>query len=224
MKRLITFNSALALVLFFALSSCMSEMDVVEEPITSESELLGIVESDGGENLRKNDKIATRAYFERFNNQLDPRNASGEPISSPDEFALFFPGIGIGNSTQMGKATTFLNQRLELTPEGPKTVGAPVTQFYSKELAELGIDVTLIGPEVSSVTTDGKGNSVWFENIVNEVEAPDPSTGLQSFTAQVKIVGGSGKFEDASGEGIAQGFFNPVNGEGSSTIRGEITF
>ncbi|MFC3881733.1 hypothetical protein ACFOSV_16175 [Algoriphagus namhaensis] len=201
-----------------AFASCVSETEpiLVEEENTS-LEILNS-ETSGGENLRKGDRVE-RAYFERFSNQLRQVDANDVPVS-PQTIPAFFPGVGVGNSTHMGKAMTFLNQVSQLGENGLETVGAPVTQFFSDELSDLGI--TEIPDIVSSVTTDGKGNSVWFKNI-NNVVTPESETKF-NFQAEVEIVGGTGKFEGATGEGTVVGFFDPTNGSGESTIRGEIKY
>lgn len=152
-------------------------------------------------------KTVERNYSERFTNQLFQ-------VVENDE--AYFPGSGVGTSSHMGKALTFLNQRVD----GLGTVGAPVTQFFSDELEALGI--TINNPDVSSVTTDGKGNSIWFENIEN-IASQSSATRID-FEAKVNIIGGTGKFENASGSAVVTGYFNPANGEGSSSIEGKITY
>ncbi|MHA7128231.1 hypothetical protein [Algoriphagus namhaensis] len=212
-----TFSSSqkilVGLSLVFLTSACLTP----EEPQAdlSNSELASLTETalPGEENLRKG-KAAERAYFERFKNQIIPTST---------EAGLFFPGSGIGNATHMGKAATYLNQQFITVNGLPATIGAPVTDIYSNELAALGLNVADIPAEVSSITIDGKGNSVWFKNIQNIVKAPD-ANGIQTFQAVVEIVGGSGKFEGATGSGDVEGFFNSVTGKGESTIKGRITF
>ena len=223
MRRLLTFNSIIALVLIFVVSSCMSNLDLNQEPVETQSELHEIDESQGGENERRwnFDKKATRFYFERFSNQLDPRQPNGDRVTSPDDFALFFPGVGEGNATFMGKALTFINQQATIDENGQQgTIAAPVTQFYADELAALGIKN--IPDEVSSITSDKRGNSVWFKNIGNAVT---PISEIRfNFEAEVEIIGGTGRFDGATGKGKVRGFFNPTTGEGSSIIIGKIQF
>ncbi len=224
MKRLLQIQRIGAFGLLIALvGACVSETEPLLEPDQIEASIELNEEEEGGENLRKGE-AKSRAYFERFYNQLDPRDPFGNPITSPEDFALFFPGIGKGNSTHMGKATTLLNQKLEFTEQGPKTVGAPVTQFYSDIIQyELGLDPTIIPDEVSSITTDGRGNSVWFKNIENVV-TPSENSPISYFEAQVEIVGGTGKFDGASGFGTVKGSFNSLDGKGESTINGRIEY
>ena len=213
--------SGLGLAIILLVSSCMSE---VEAPLANETaELANEVaiagsEEIGGENLRKSPNGIF--YQEKFSNsiKLIPDFENGFTEEMP--FPAFFPGTGIGNATYLGKAYSFINQRAVLGPQGPVTIGAPVTMFFSKELAELGL--TNVPDEVSSLTTDGKGNTIYFKNILN-VTTPVSSTRV-NFVADVEIIGGTGKFETASGEGKVVGFYNPGDGAGETTLRATIKF
>lgn len=197
------------------MASCTS---FIEEPAqiqqVTDSELLASASSSVDPNARK---AVERSYTERFTNQLTPMDENGIFTSN---YPTYFPGTGIGNSSHMGKALTFLNQRVTSGENGLGTVGAPVTQFYSEQLVALGIVVD--NPEVSSVTTDGKGNSIWFKNIQNTITAS--SEERIDFEAEVEIVDGTGKFENATGTATVSGYFNPSNGQGMSTIQGRIEY
>lgn len=207
---------ALILSATLLLFSCVQE---TETPLMQEDanrlEILNTPAS-GEENLRK---TAERNYSERFENSLfmvpGPAYVEGRPDNA------FYPGTGNGNSTHMGKAITFINQFAQFGPNGLETVAAPVTMFFSKELAAIGL--TDIPEEVSSITTDGKGNSVWFRSISNQVVFNETGT-RADFNAKVEIIGGSGKFVNASGYGDVIGFFNPANGQGVSTMKGRIEY
>ncbi|WP_339866426.1 hypothetical protein [uncultured Algoriphagus sp.] len=182
----------------------------IDPQLVKSSEALVVPGSSGDLNARKSTEVA---YFERFTNQLTQLDEHGNWTAVNP---TFFPGTGIGNSSHMGKALTFLNQRTDRLG----TVGAPVTQFYSEQLEALGIFVDNL--EVSSVTTDGKGNSVWFKNIQN-IASPISEERIE-FKAEVEIIGGTGKFEGASGSATVDGFFNPTNGQGMSTIKGNMLY
>ncbi len=213
-KNLLFRKSALILSASVLMFSCLpdSEAPVIQE----ESNLVEVLSTpaEGGENLRK---AVERNYFERFENNLKLEPGPGF-TGGPDN--AFYPGTGKGNSTHMGKALTFLNQFAQFGTNGLETVGSPVTMIFADELAALGL--TSIPDNVSSITTDGKGNSIWFEAVSNSV-TPTSET-RADFVAQVKIVGGTGKFEYATGEGEVVGFFNPEDGKGSSTMRGRIIY
>ncbi|MFC5190738.1 hypothetical protein ACFPIK_03090 [Algoriphagus aquatilis] len=212
--------TGLSLAIALLISSCMPEG---ETPMTSEAAKLANEVADAGsqeggfENLRKSPNGV--AYQEKFTNSIGFVPAEG---FNPDlKLPAFYPGTGVGNATYMGKAYSFINQRAEFGPQGPVTVGAPVTMFFAEQLAnEFGL--TNIPDEVSSLTTDGKGNTIYFKNILN-VTSPVSETRI-NFTADVEIIGGTGKFETASGMGKVVGFFNPGNGAGETTLRATIVF
>ena len=218
-KIQILLKSALVLSASLLLFSCVPE---TETPLIQEDP--NLVEAlntptSGEKNLRKD---FPRNYFEKFDNEI------GFAIG---ENGNYFPSTGSGNSSHMGKASkavvkitskfkalTFINQ-LE---GGGGTVAAPVTMCSGAALIELGI--TDISNEVSSITTDGKGNLVWFTSTSNIFTSDEDPTIRLDFVAQLAIVGGTGKFEGATGGGEVTGFFNSLNGQGSSTIKGRITY
>ncbi|MBN7816695.1 hypothetical protein [Algoriphagus pacificus] len=199
----------------FLLVSCVESIE--ETTLTQQIEKVEAIQTPTESTDLNARKTVERNYFERFTNQLGQVDELGNAIT---HIPAYFPGTGVGTSTHMGKAMTFLNQYAPLEQGGAVTYGRPVTQFFAKELAEIGL--TEIPAQVSSLTTDGKGNSVWFENIKNIV-TPASETRLD-FVAEVKIIGGTGKFENASGTATVTGYFNPKTGIGMSTISGRIEF
>lgn len=208
--------SYLSLGLLLAVSSCNIEqptLDVSQEPKT----LVEIVaESNGSENLRKAPNGVF--YQEKFSNQ-----SIAGALNVP-EYA--FPGFGIGNSTYMGKAYSYFNQYI-VGFEGSNvaiTMSAPVTEFFSTELADLGLDIAEIDAnniQVSSLSTDGKGNAIWFHN--EKTTATFLPEGGISFEATISIVGGSGIFKNATGEGTVIGNVG-TDGKGSTVVRANIKF
>jgi len=215
-KRQLLQKPALILSAALLLFSCVQE---TESPLIQEDAnrlTLSNISTSGEENLRK---TAERNYSERFENSLFMVPGPGYEEGRPDN--AFYPGSGNGNSTHMGKALTFINQFARFGPNGLETIAAPVTMIFSKELAAIGL--TDIPMEVSSITTDRKGNSVWFKSISNQVVFNETGTRAE-FKAKVEIIGGTGKFLNASGSGDVIGFFNPTNGQGASTIKGRISY
>lgn len=156
-------------------------------------------------------------YFERFTNHQISVDEKGIQTNS---IPAYFPVTGEGNSSHMGKSYSYNNQYAFFGPNRLRTVGSPVTQFYSEQLKELGIFID--DENVSSITTDGKGNSVWYQNLRNIVTSVNEER--SEYVAEVLIIGGTGKFEDAEGEAMVNGYFNPLTGEGMSTIEGKIRY
>ncbi len=194
----------------FFVTSCISEP---ESPILSEQVEKSVAlseENTGDENLRKSPEFN---YLEKFSNQITPKY-EGESGFGP---IVYLPGTGVGNATFIGKSYSFINQ-LAVGPT--TTIGAPVTKYYSEDLAALGL--TDIPDNVNSLTTDGKGNAIFFESGVNS--AVVVSETKTEFSADLIVVGGTGKFLGVTGKGKVEGSYNPLNGVGSSTVRADIKY
>ncbi len=213
--------SGLGLAIILLVSSCMSE---VEAPLANETAELANEVADagnqeiGGENFRKGPNGVF--YQEKFTNQ-SIAGTEGVP-------GYAFPGFGNGEATYIGKSFSFFNQYAvgEPNENGEAfTVAAPVTEFFSTQLTNLGLNVDEINGNselVSSLTTDGKGNALFFNNVSNKVQFD--FFGNITFVAQVKIVGGTGKFKGASGTGTVIGNVSASNGQGNTTVRATIQF
>lgn len=212
--------SGLSLAIALLISSCMSE---VETPLVNEttdlSKEIAIAGSEelGGENLRKGQK--EYFYQERFSNQSIARQPGVPPFA--------FPGFGRGEATFLGRSFSFFNQYAVSEPDQngqAETVAAPVTEFFSQQLTRLGLDVDAIDSNeklVSSITTDGKGNAIFFNNLSNKVQFD--LLGNITFVAEVEIVGGTGRFKGASGKGTVNGNVG-ADGKGNTTVRATLVF
>lgn len=188
-------------------TSCISDP---ESPVLTEQLEKSVAiseETSGEENLRKFPEFN---YLEKFSNQ-----------SIVDEAKPYaFPGFGEGNATFIGKSYSFFNQYAtgEMVDGQIVTVGAPVTEYFQDQLAELGLPD--VPPTVSSITTDGKGNSLWF---YNERNLATPGSNGITFIASVNIIGGTGKFEGASGSGTVEGYIDS-EGKGVTTVRANLKY
>lgn len=195
-------------------TSCISDP---ETPILNENqesiELLA-EQATGDENLRKGNEID---YEETFTNLIEFVPADGY---AGGPAPAFYPGTGQGTTSLMKKAFSFINQYASFGINGLSTIGAPVAQFYQTELAKLGIK--RLPDEVSSITVDSHGNSIWFKNILN-ITTPE-SISRTNFTAEVEVVGGTGKYTGVKGKGVVKGYFDPSSGKGKSTTSAKISF
>lgn len=196
----------------FLVTSCISDP---ESPVLTEQLEKSVAlseETTGEENLRKYPEFN---YFEKFSNQITTK-FEGFTENGP---IVFLPGTGVGNATFFGKSYSFINQ-LAVGPT--TTISAPVTQYYSEELEALGLTVTEIPDYVNSLTTDGKGNAIFFQSGINT--GVIVSENKTEFSAELTVVGGTGKFLGATGTGIVEGYYNPTSGVGASTVRANIKY
>ena len=216
MKKSYLSWSILGVSLVLTLNSCVQTEDttVITENKPVVETIADLV--SGSENFRKSPNGVV--YQEKFSNQSikDPSNPAA------------FPGFGVGNSTYIGKSLSYFNQYATGMPDSEgkvTTVAAPVTEYFSDQISALGLDVNDINaktPLVSTLTADGKGNSIWFHNVLNNAQFDQD--GNISFEAQVEIVGGTGVFANATGTGTVIGNVNGLDGKGTTVLKAEINF
>lgn len=208
--------SAFAAVISFGLYSCsideeqvMTVQDEVSE-LTIERAFAKWDKLDEEAGFPLNSRRKTEYnYFEETDNQLWFVPGDGY-VGGPAPG--FYPGVGTGKATKMGNISSFINQFATFQNNALVTVGAPVSMFFTNELTALGI--SNISDNVSSLSADGKGNAIFYQNISNTV-TPVSET-LSTFLAEVKVIGGTGKFKGAKGTGVVRGNFDPTSGAGSS--------
>ncbi|MDG1277218.1 MAG: hypothetical protein P8O16_08060 [Algoriphagus sp.] len=222
-KTLITNRLAILGIAFTFLWSC--SQDLTQEQIIPEQELADPtleqalsawekLDIDAGYSINSRKKVDYN-YFEVFKNKLFFVPAEGY-IGGPAP--AFYPGTGEGIATKMSKPTSFINQLAQIQNNELITLGAPVSMFFANELSAFGISG--LPENVSSITVDRKGNSIWYKNVKNIVTSVNET--LSSFTAEIEIIGGTGKFKGATGSGVVRGNFNPLSGDGSSVTMATI--
>ena len=158
--------------------------------------------------MHASQSAVTRAYRDSFDTwyRFVPDIANGwTPDFGPSK--AWYPGGGDGNAAHLGKCHTFFNQYVPFNPPSISSVPAPVTQFFGGELTAAGL--TNIPANVSTITYDDNGNAVWFYQ-TSSVTTPESSTRL-NFVATADIIGGSGKFEGATGSITINGYLNPTD-------------
>ncbi|MFA6261750.1 MAG: hypothetical protein WC760_09790 [Bacteroidia bacterium] len=153
---------------------------------------------------------AARPYYESF---------TAISNITPTANGVFNPGWGTGSARHMGTAKMCFNQQVifAMINSQPMPIGstaAPVNQFYASQLAAAGITVP---NSVSSITYDDFGNSVWFTSTTGTSLAPVSATRV-NFTANLQIIGGTGRFAGASGTTLMNGYFNPQDPNQAAVI------
>jgi hypothetical protein len=193
-------------------TSCMTDTEgPLEESLLTEK-ALEVTDSEGGENLKKGGFVE---YKDSFTNQiLSLGEVDGEfVLVDPRTFegTIFLPGTGKGKARTMGNVHSFINQ----VATGPTTsIGAPVMQFHADALAKFGI--VDLPNNVHTVTINDAGHALFFESKTNVANSMAPDR--VEFEAELTIVGGTKKYENAPGTGNVTGFYNPNNGQGESTV------
>lgn len=185
---------ACVLLSTFFLMSCQKDLQIRAEKSGMATE------------MQAKSKPVLRPYKDAFDTyyQFIPDVANGWVAPNPGP--AWYPGGGEGNVAHMGKALTYFNQYASLGPTGFGSVAAPVNMFFASQLSAIGL---AIPGNVSSIVFDKKGNSIWFRLMSNTtIQESDIRV---NFTGDVDIVGGTGKFEGATGKVKLSGYFNPQN-------------
>lgn len=134
----------------------------------------------------------------------------------------WYPGVGEGHATLIGKSTGFVNMFVSVGPNGLFGTPAPVNLFFAEELSELGITVP---DAVTIIIFDKQGNSIWGSGVGTlPLTIESPTRVL--FSGTLNIVGGTGKFAGATGHYKISGYFNPkdFNDAGIEILDGTIVY
>ena len=193
--KYLSLKPGMAVLLLLLFASCQKDV-LTSKKITGETSALA------------KKTTVTRAYKDSFDTwyMFVPDIANGwTPDFGP--LKAWYPGGGAGNATHLGKCHTYFNQYVPFHPPSISSVPAPVTQFFGSDLSIAGL--ANIPANVSTITYDDNGNAVWF-NQTSSITTPASPTRL-NFIATADIVGGSGKFEGATGSITINGYLNPVD-------------
>jgi hypothetical protein len=189
-------RQSLGLLFLILIASCQKE-DLVQPSQTRQNSLT----------ISKNLPVS-RIYKDNFETwyQFVPDVEGGwTPDFGPSK--AWYPGGGEGTGTHIGLSHTYFNQYVPFNPPSISSIPAPVTQFFSNELALAGL--TGIPGDVSTIIYDDFGNSIWFHQ-TSSTTTPESETRL-NFIATADIVGGTGKFEGATGSTVIHGWLNPLD-------------
>jgi hypothetical protein len=183
---------------FFTTTGCSE--DYTSEAVSLANDNVSLSERASNRPVRR----AYKDMHDTWYNFVPDTDGGWDPMH-PAPFPAWYPGGGEGNATHMGNVNTFFNQYVTFIPPNIVSLHAPVTMFFSAELAAAGY--TDIPDEVGSIVYDDKGNSIWFHAISNTATPVAPDR--VEFSGVNQIIGGTGKFEGATGEVSLNGYFNP---------------
>lgn len=171
-------------------------------------------------------------------NKLQEHQLKGEYTSGtynfiPDEAAGYVspnPAPGwyhgtatVGHLNLLGKSKGFVNMYATFGPNGLQGVAAPLNMFFADELQDLGI---VVPDAVAIIFYDEHGNSIWARGVGTIPITPVSATKVLFNVGNAVILGGTGKFANATGSFSFSGYFNPqdYNDVGLEVTDGTIVF
>lgn len=134
-----------------------------------------------------------------------PDMAAGYAV--PNAAPGWYPGVGTeGHLNLLGKCQVFVNMYATFGSTGLQGVAAPLNLFFADQLNDMGITVP---DDVAVIIFDKQGNSIWARGIGTIQITPVSATRVIFSIDNAEILGGTGKFSNASGSFIGSGYFNP---------------
>ncbi len=132
----------------------------------------------------------------------------GAGYVAPNPAPGWYPGTAtVGQINLLGKSKAFVNMYASFGPYGLQGIPASLNLYapFVNELNQLGIAV----PEaVAIILFDKHGNSIWARGKGIIPLTPVSATQV-TFSGESEILGGTGKFANASGSYNFSGYFNP---------------
>lgn len=127
------------------------------------------------------------------------------------EVGGYFAGTATGHSNMLGKFSSIFNSYFNFIGETPEPF-APVTMFFNESnndfLRDIDIDVEDLS-QVSVISYDEHGNSLWAH--IESTNIGTSSGDRYYNQATYQVVGGTGKFEGATGLYTLTGYYtNPL--------------
>lgn len=126
----------------------------------------------------------------------------------PNPAPGWYPGVAtVGHLNLLGKSQAYVNMYATFGAAGLQGAPAPLNLFFANELNALGITVP---DAVAIILFDKHGNSIWARGKGTIPIIPVSETKV-TFSIDAEILGGTGKFANATGSFLGEGYFNPQN-------------
>lgn len=127
---------------------------------------------------------------------------------APNPAPGWYPGVATeGHLNLLGSSQAFVNMYATFGPGGLQGAPASLNLFFANELNDMDISLP---DAVAVILFDKQGNSIWAR--ANGTIAINPVTSTHvTFSIDAEILGGTGKFVNATGSLVGLGYFNPQN-------------
>jgi hypothetical protein len=136
---------------------------------------------------------------------FEPDIAAG--YVAPNPAPGWYPGAATkGHLNLLGKSQGFVNMYASFGPAGLQGTAASLNLFFADQLNAIGISLP---DAVAIILFDKHGNSIWGRGIGTIPITPVSPTRVTFGETNAEILGGTGKFADATGSFAFSGYFNP---------------
>jgi len=126
---------------------------------------------------------------------------------APNPAPGWYPGVATeAHLNLLGKGQGFVNMHATFGAGGLECTAAPLNMFFADQLAEMGI---IVPDAVAIIYFDKQGNSIWGRAIGTFNVTPASPTRATFSGGSAEILGGTGKFANATGSFAFSGYFNP---------------
>ena len=142
---------------------------------------------------------------------------------APNPAPGWYPGVAIdAHLNLLGKSQGFVNMHATFGEGGLECTAAPLNMFFVDQLAEMGITIP---DAVGLIYFDKQGNSIWGRATGTFTVTPASPTRAMFSGCSAEILGGTGKFANATGSFVFSGYFNPQDtNDVSFVIDGTIVY
>ena len=125
-------------------------------------------------------------------------------LTLPNTWEIYYTADASGSSTVMPAIKTVYNFIASTGANGSTFTGYPINKALRLDMPDFG----LVPEYVNQIVYDDDGNSIWFQ--MNSLSVEN-SSNIRHFSGTSNVVGGTGKFANATGSVLLNGHMSAFN-------------